>query len=108
MGTAKTVFLVLSVLLNFGFIGFFLVLHFTPWFDIPLAAYSHQKNCERDFDSVIKMADKLPTGQREQAKQLFGSVLCQKDYRTGEPVNDQTFSNLLKSLDASNNQGAGQ
>jgi hypothetical protein len=92
----KTVLLIGSLLLNIGLIGFLVVLHFTPYLDVPLAAYSHQKNCERDFDQVIKMGDKLPEQQRTQAKQLYATLVCQKDYQTGRALADTDFTRMFE------------
>jgi hypothetical protein len=98
MEHVKSVLLVGSILLNIVFIAFVVILQFTPYFDIPLAAYSHTKNCEKDFEDVLKMADKLPAEQQAPAKQAFASILCQKDYQTGRPISDQNFSAILKQL----------
>jgi hypothetical protein len=91
--------LALSLLANAAFVIFILVLQFTPYLDIPLATYSHQKNCEQDFQSVLKMANQVPADQRETVKQLYASVICQKDYQTGEQIGANSFSQIIKQLE---------
>jgi hypothetical protein len=95
----KTVLLISSLLLNAVFVAFALVLNFTPYLDVPLAAYSHQKNCERDFDQVLAMGDRFPEEQRAQVKQLYATLVCQKDAQTGRPLTEQDFTKLFNQLE---------
>jgi hypothetical protein len=94
----KTGLLVASLLANLAVVIFALVLTQTHYLDLPLAAYSHQKNCQQDFDQVLGMADKLPAEQQAPAKQLFASVVCQKDYQTGRELTGQGFEDVVKQL----------
>jgi len=92
--------LVVSVLINIITTVFIVVLVATPLFNIPLAAYSHYKNCEKEFDKVLEQTDSLPAEHRDQAKQLFGQIVCQKDYKTGQPLTEQDFGTLLNQLES--------
>lgn len=94
----KSMLLTASLLANAAAIAFVVVLTQTAYFDVPLAAYSHQKNCVSDFDSVLKQADALPAANRDQAKQLYASVICQKDFQTGQPLANQDFTKALQLL----------
>jgi hypothetical protein len=98
MGHVKTILLIVSLLGNLATIAFIVVLTQTHYLDLALAAYSHTKNCERDFDKVLGMADSLPPEQRAPTKQLFASVVCQKDYQTGRDLGGQNFDAVFKQL----------
>jgi hypothetical protein len=98
MERLKTALLIVSLLGNIAAIAFILILTQTSYLDLPLAAYSHQKNCEKDFEQVLKLADKLPADQKSPAKQAFASIVCQKDYQTGRPLSDQDFAKMFQQI----------
>jgi hypothetical protein len=98
MEKLKNGLLVVSLLANVAAVIFIIMLTKTSYLDVPLAAYSHQKNCVQDFDSVLKTADKLPADSRDQAKQLYATLVCQKDYQTGQSLTGDNFSALFQQL----------
>jgi hypothetical protein len=94
----KNGLLISSLAVNAVVVVFVLILTQTSYLDVPLAAYSHKKNCEQDFDQVLKQADKLPGENQTQAKQLYASVVCQKDAVTGRALTGDDFTKALKQL----------
>jgi hypothetical protein len=99
MERLKSGLLIVSLVANALAIAFILILVNTTWLDIPLASYSHYKNCDRDFASVLKIADNVPVEERDTAKQAFSAIVCQKDFKTGQQIGPQNFDSILKQLE---------
>lgn len=99
MNTFKTVALIISLALNLLTLAFIIILVATPWLDIPLAAYSHQKNCGKDYDTILQYTQKVPAQYQGEAKQLYASIVCQRDSSTGQPLPQPDFNQLQKLLE---------
>lgn len=96
--TFANIILIPSLLLNFGVIVFICVLVFTPLLDLPLAQYSQYKNCDKDYNAILKYIDNVPPDFRAQAKQLYAGVVCQRNSMNGQPLDQQQFNSLFQML----------
>lgn len=83
--TGAGILVIISVLLNVGTLLFVVLINHTTAFDHALAAYSQNKICYKDYDTLQSQFF-AKVANPEQSRKLFDAVTCFRDAKTGKAL----------------------